>query len=256
MKPHRILILGGTSEARQLAERLARRGDLDVTLSLAGRTGRPAPQPVPVLSGGFGGAEGLAAHLAEKGVAILVDATHPYAARISANAAAAAAAARVPILALRRPAWQPVKGDRWIMVDGAAEAATALGEAPRRVFLALGRKEVAAFEAAPRHHYVIRSVDRIEPPLALPQAAYVVARGPFPEAGEIRLLRTHGIETIVCKNSGGPATYAKLAAARSLGIPVIMLKRPALAEVPAASDVDGLVRMFDHLIVPAEKRGV
>jgi precorrin-6A/cobalt-precorrin-6A reductase len=256
MNRHRILILGGTSEARQLAERLAARGDLDVTLSLAGRTGRPAPQPVPVRIGGFGGAEGLAAHLVGHRVAILVDATHPYAARISANAAAAAAAACIPILALRRPAWQPVEGDRWVMVESAAEAAKALGEAKRRVFLALGRQEVVQFEAAPRHHYLIRSIDGIEPPLSLARATYIVQRGPFEEAGELQLLSTHGIERVVCKNSGGTATYGKIAAARSLGIPVIMLRRPPLAEVPEAADVDGLMQMLDHLVAPAEKRGV
>jgi precorrin-6A/cobalt-precorrin-6A reductase len=256
MNSHRILILGGTSEARQLAGLLAARGDLDVTLSLAGRTERPAQQPVPVRTGGFGGAAGLAAYLAGHDIGVLVDATHPYAARISANAAAAARTARVPIVALRRPAWQRRPGDRWIMVDNAAEAVTVLGEEPRRVFLALGRQEVAAFETAPQHHYLIRSVDRIEPPLELPMADYMVARGPFREAGELQLLRAHGIDRIVCKNSGGAATYAKLAAAHRLGIPVIMLKRPALPDVPAASDVQGLVRMLDHLIDPAEKRGV
>ncbi|MCC2687781.1 MAG: cobalt-precorrin-6X reductase, partial [Rhizobiaceae bacterium] len=175
---------------------------------------------VPVRTGGFGGAAGLAAYLAGHDIGVLVDATHPSAARISANAAAAARTARVPIVALRRPAWQRRAGDRWIMVDNAAEAATALGEVPRRVFLALGRQEVAAFQTAPQHRYA------------------------------------HGIDRIVCKNSGGAATYAKLAAAHRLGIPVIMLKRPALPDVPAASDVQGLVRMLDHLIDPAEKRGV
>lgn len=256
MDSHRILILGGTSDARQLAGRLAARGEFDVTLSLAGRTANPAPQPVPVRTGGFGGAAGLTAHLAGHRIGLLVDATHPYAARISANAVAAAAAAGIPLLALRRPAWQQARGDRWIGVESVAGAVRALGEAPRCVFLALGRQEVAAFEAAPQHRYLVRSVDPVVPPLTLPGATFVVARGPFAETGDRELLEAHGIDTIVCKNSGGAATYGKIAAARSLGIPVIMIERPALPEVPSAADIDELVQMIDHLVDPVEKRGV
>jgi precorrin-6A/cobalt-precorrin-6A reductase len=257
MDLYRILILGGTSEARQLAGRLAaREKDLEVTLSLAGRTVRAAPQPVPVRTGGFGGAAGLAAYLAGERIDLLIDATHPYAARISENAAAAAAASGVPILALRRPAWRQASGDRWIGVASVADAVRALGQAPRRVFLALGRNEVAVFEAAPQHRYIVRSVDPVEPKLALPGAIYLVARGPFPEAGERELLEAHGIDTIVCKNSGGSATRGKIAAARDLGIEVVMIERPKLPDVPAATDVDELVRMIDHLIEPVEKRGV
>ncbi|TIL55242.1 MAG: cobalt-precorrin-6A reductase, partial [Mesorhizobium sp.] len=124
------------TEARQLAGRLAARADLSVTLSLAGRTESPVAQGVPVRVGGFGGAQGLAAYLKETGTALLVDATHPYAARITANAAEAARQVGVPILALRRPGWEPVAGDSWTLVDSVAESATALGTAPRRVFLA------------------------------------------------------------------------------------------------------------------------
>ena len=147
----RILILGGTTEARRLAEGLARRHDLAVTLSLAGRTAHPVAQPVPVRIGGFGGAQGLADYLAAERIDALIDATHPYAAIIAANAARAAGAAGVPLLGLRRPPWMAVAGDRWIEVDDVAAAVRALGEAPRRVFLALGRNEIAAFETAPQH---------------------------------------------------------------------------------------------------------
>lgn len=241
MMRHPVLILGGTTEARQLAERFSARGDLDVTLSLAGRTRAPAAQPVPVRVGGFGGAEGLATHLREKRVALLIDATHPYAAQISRNAAEAARMTGTPILALRRPPWVRDAGDRWREVDTVAEAVAALGERPRRVFLALGRQEVGPFEAAPRHRYLIRSVDPIEPPLAVAETRYITARGPFGEAEERALLAAERIDAIVAKNSGGAATYGKIAAARSLGIEVVLIRRPGLPDVPAAETVDEAV---------------
>ncbi|WP_378950219.1 cobalt-precorrin-6A reductase [Mesorhizobium sp. ANAO-SY3R2] len=253
---HRILILGGTTEARQLAAKLAVRADLDITLSMAGRTENPVEQPVPVRVGGFGGAEGLADWLGEKKIDLLIDATHPYAARISANAAEAARISGVPILALRRPAWEPVAGDNWTLVDDADEAVAALGANPRRVFLALGRQEVAAFATAPQHAYVIRSVDPIEPPLGVPDAAYILSRGPFAEADERALLEAQKIDAIVSKNSGGQATYGKIAAARELGIAVILFRRPELPDVPSAPTVAALLAMVDHQLAPAEKRGV
>ncbi|WP_434723272.1 cobalt-precorrin-6A reductase [Mesorhizobium sp. RIZ17] len=253
---HRILILGGTTEARQLAGKLARREDLSVTLSLAGRTESPVAQGVPVRVGGFGGVEGLAAHLRQEHIDLLIDATHPYAARISANAAEAAREAGVPILALRRPGWEPVAGDRWTLVDNVTEAASALGTAPRRVFLAIGRQEACAFEAAPQHRYLIRSVDPVEPKLAVPDALYLLARGPFPEADERALLEKYGIDAVVAKNSGGEATYGKIAAARALGIEVVMVRRPALPDMPSAETVDALAAKVDHLFGPVAERGV
>ncbi|NUS21778.1 MAG: cobalt-precorrin-6A reductase [Mesorhizobium sp.] len=253
---HRILILGGTTEARQLAGKLARREGFAVTLSLAGRTESPVAQGVPVRVGGFGGANGLAAYLSQKHVDLLIDATHPYAARISANAAEAARQSSVPILALRRPGWEPVAGDRWTVVDNVPEAARALGAAPRRVFLAIGRQEAGAFEAAPQHRYLIRSVDPVEPKLAVPDALYLLARGPFPEVEERALLERYGIDVIVSKNSGGDATYGKIAAARALGIEVVMIRRPALPDVPSAETVDALAAMVDHLFDPVAERGV
>jgi precorrin-6A/cobalt-precorrin-6A reductase len=251
-----ILILGGTTEARQLAGKLAGRGDLAVVLSLAGRTARPAAQPVPVRVGGFGGAEGLAAHLAAERVDILVDATHPYAAVIAANAAEAARRTGVPLLALRRPPWVAAPGDRWTEVDGVAAAVRALGSAPRRVLLAIGRKEVGAFTAAPQHDYLVRSVDPVVPPLAVPHASAIVARGPFAEADERALLAQHRIDCVVAKNSGGDATYGKIAAARALGVEVIMLRRPALPAVAAAGSVAEAVAWLDHALSSGAARGV
>jgi precorrin-6A/cobalt-precorrin-6A reductase len=251
-----ILILGGTSEARQLAGRLAGRSDLKVTLSLAGRTAQPAAQPVPVRVGGFGGTEGLAAYLTAQGIDVLVDATHPYAATIATHAADAVATAKIPILALRRPAWIAVEGDRWTEVENVEGAVRALGARARRVFLAIGRKEVGAFAAAPQHDYLIRSVDPVEPPLDVPYATYLVARGPFPEEDERALLTQHRIEFVVAKNSGGNATYGKIAAARALGVGVIILRRPALPEVPAVDTVQGAVTWLDHAPASGAERGV
>lgn len=253
---HRILILGGTTEARQLAEKLAARADIALTLSLAGRTENPVAQGVPTRVGGFGGADGLAAYLRKTRIEVLVDATHPYAAQISANAAEAAANTGVPIVALRRPAWEPAEGDRWTLVDSVASAVTALAAAPRRVFLALGRQEVAAFEAAPQHHYLIRSVDPVEPRLAVPDATYLLARGPFREADERALLLEHRIDVVVSKNSGGEATYGKIAAARALGVEVVMIRRPTLPDVASAETVEALAAMVDHFLGPAAERGV
>ena len=252
----RILILGGTTEARGLAERLAGRSDLAVTLSLAGRTANPAAQAVPVRVGGFGGAEGLAAYLAAERIDGLIDATHPHAAIIAANAARAAQTARVPLLALRRPPWVAVAGDRWREVADARAAAQALGDAPRRVFLALGRNDIAPFVEVPQHHYLVRSVDPVEPPLRVPHASYVIGRGPFGQADDQALLTAHRIEIVVCKSSGGNATYGKIVAARRLGLEVIMLRRPALPAVPAVETIEDAVAWIDHALVPCADREV
>lgn len=249
----RILVLGGTAEARQLAGRLTLRGE--VTLSLAGRTASPVEQGVPVRVGGFGSVEGLAAYLKDHRIDLLVDATHPYAARISANAAEAARLAGVQAIALHRPAWEHVPGDRWTTVEDAAEAAELLGEQPRKVFLALGRQELAPFEDAPQHSYLIRSVDPVQPPLAVPDATYILARGPFTEEDDRALLETHGIDVVVAKNSGGPATYGKIAAARALGIEVFLIRRPPLPALPCGTSVEDVLHLADHALT-VEKRGV
>jgi precorrin-6A/cobalt-precorrin-6A reductase len=252
----RILILGGTAEARGLAQRLAARSDLAVTLSLAGRTATPAAQPVPVRVGGFGGTSGLANYLSAERIDALVDATHPYAAIISANVARAAETSGIPLLALRRAPWTPVAGDRWIEVADIPAAVAALGEAPRRVFLALGRKELASFAAAPQHRYLVRSVDPVDPPLAVPHASYITARGPFAEADERALLAAHDIEVVVAKNGGGSATYGKIAAARELGVPVIMPLRPLLPTVMAVETIEDALAWLDHVRARCADRGV
>jgi precorrin-6A/cobalt-precorrin-6A reductase len=254
----RILILGGTTQARRLAERLADRSDLAVTLSLAGRTAHPATLPVPVRSGGFGGPDGLALYIKSERVDALVDATHPYASRMAANAARAAAMSGVAFMALKRPPWIAVAGDRWIEVADLRAAAAAPGTASRRVFLALGRNELAPFVDAPQHHYLVRSVDPVDPPLAVPHARYITARGPFLEADERALLREHDIEIVVAKNSGGDATYGKIAAARSLGLAVVLLARPALPSVRTVATVEAALAWIDapraaHATAPADR---
>jgi precorrin-6A/cobalt-precorrin-6A reductase len=251
-----ILILGGTTEARVLAGALAGRADLTVTLSLAGRTAKPLPQGVPTRVGGFGGVDGLIEYLRAEKIGALVDATHPFAQIISENAARAAEACGVPFLALRRPAWAKMDGDQWIEAGSVASAVAALGQAPRRVFLALGRKEIAPFTAAPQHTYLVRSVDPIDPPLAVPHAIYLTARGPFSEADDRALLERHRIDVIVAKNSGGDASYGKIAAARAMRLPVVMLRRPSLSEAPSVETVDAVVAWLDHALTAAAVRGV
>jgi precorrin-6A/cobalt-precorrin-6A reductase len=252
----RILILGGTAEARQLAGRLAGRVGLEVTLSLAGRTATPAAQPVPVRVGGFGGADGLAKYLVGERIDALIDATHPYANVISANAVEAARRSGVPSIALRRPPWIAVAGDRWIEVSDVGEAVRAIGQTPRRVFVALGRNELAPLREAPQHYYLIRSVDPVDPPLPLPRVGYVTGRGPFGEADDHTLMTEHRIDVVVAKNSGGPATYGKIAAARVLGIDVIMLCRPRVPDGAAVETIEDAIAWLDHALTSATARGV
>ncbi|MCT7377671.1 cobalt-precorrin-6A reductase [Chelativorans salis] len=254
MDPRHVLILGGTGEARQLAEALVRKGDLRVTLSLAGRTAAPRAQAGEVRSGGFGGAEGLARYLRENSVGLLVDATHPFAARISENVARAAEEVAVPLVSLERPPWQAVDGDRWIEAESIAGAARLLGEQPHIVFLAIGRQELAPFAALPQHSYVVRSVDPVEPAAAPSNAHFILERGPFDEAAERVLFEKNGVEVIVAKNSGGKATYGKIAAARMLGLPVIMVCRPRPPTGDAVATVEEAMGRIRHLVrLPAER---
>ncbi len=251
----KILLLGGTTEASALARLLAGDDRFDALLSLAGRTRHPAAAALPTRVGGFGGVDGLTAYLMERRVDCLVDATHPYAAQISANAARASVAAGVPLLGLRRPAWPRLEGDLWQEVPDAKGAVAALGEQPRRVFLAMGRLELPAFAAAPQHHYLIRSVD---PPgrLELPNTEVITARGPFEAAAEEALLRDHAIEVLVCKNSGGSATYGKIEAARKLRIPVIMLARPELPGVESVESAEAALAWLTAAHEALARRGV
>ena len=221
-----VLILGGTTEASAIARALADDARFRPVLSLAGRTRAPVTPPVPWRVGGFGGADGLASYLRAEGIQALIDATHPFAARISQNATEAASTAAVPHVAVLRPAWTARPGDRWTEAPGMAAAVDALGRQHRRVLLTVGQQELAPFRLAPWHRYLIRSVEPPDPALLPPAARCIAARGPFLEDRERGLLKQENIDVIVTKNSGGVATAAKLAAARALGIEVVMVARP------------------------------
>ena len=235
----RVLILGGTHEAFQLAEQLAAQGGVDFVSSLAGRTREPRLPKGQVRTGGFGGAEGLADYLRAERITHLVNATHPFAAQISANAVAAAAAAGIPLLRLLRPAWTVRQDDRWVAARHAAEAAELCRREGGRIFLTLGSGELEAFTEIHNAHFLVRMVDA---PERLPLRDYrvITARGPFSLQDELRLLAEHHIGLIVAKNSGGEATYAKIEAARRMGLPVIMIARPPIALDPRSPAVAGV----------------
>jgi precorrin-6A/cobalt-precorrin-6A reductase len=218
----KVLVLGGTTEGRLLAAALAERPSFSVISSLAGRVREPVPLPGDVRVGGFGGASGLARFLTDARIDTVVDATHPFAATISAHALSACARVGVPLLVLRRPAWAPVPGDNWIHVPSLAAAASAVASFDR-VFLTTGRQSLGSF-ASCSSWFLVRTV---EPPSGSvpPRMRLILDRGPFTLEGEVSLLRSHSIDVVVTKNSGGPAP--KLAAARSLGRPVIMVDRPS-----------------------------
>lgn len=243
----RVLILGGTTEATALARLLSGHQAIEATVSLAGRTKRPVLPPLPTRIGGFGGVDGLVAHLVETGVQAVVDATHPFADQISANAAAACGRAGVPLLVLTRKPWTPDDGDRWIGVPSMEAAAEALRPLGDRVFLTIGRQEVAAFEAVPDKTYLIRAVDPPEPAPRL-RHTLILDRGPFTLAGERALLEEHRIDVIVSKNSGGSATEAKLEAARQKGVPVVMVERPPGNGVPEVHDAPAALRWLEGLL--------
>ncbi len=246
----RVLLLGGASEARQLAARVAAEPRLDAVLSLAGRTSAPLAQALPTRVGGFGGAAGLADYLAREGVARVIDATHPFAARISENARAACHIAGVPLARLHRAPWTRAEGDRWIEVADNDAAARALGAAPRRVFLTIGRLGVGAFRAAPQHFYVIRSIEPPAPQDLPPRCAVILARGPFEVEEEIALTQAQSIDALVTKNSGGPLTYAKIEAARALGLEVVIVAPPAAGDVACVEDVDAALAFLTEGLAP------
>ncbi|MFG1685750.1 cobalt-precorrin-6A reductase [Nonomuraea sp. NPDC049269] len=224
----RILILGGTAEARALAAELAADPGVRVVSSLAGRVTNPRLPVGEVREGGFGGPEGLAAWLVAEGVDAVVDATHPFAARMTASAAVASASTGVPLLVLRRPGWQEEPGDAWQRVGSLRAAADLLPE-PARVFLTTGRRSLPVFSGLAGVWLLARSVDPPEPPV--PANVHVLLdRGPYTVEGELALIREHRLDVLVTKDSGGQLTTAKLTAARRLGLPVIMVNRPPLPE--------------------------
>jgi precorrin-6A/cobalt-precorrin-6A reductase len=231
----KVLLLGGTAEARRLAEALSAEG-VDVLSSLAGRTVDPVLPPGEVRIGGFGGAEGLADWLRAHPVRALVDATHPFAAAMTDHAAQAAAATGTPVLRLQRPGWREQPGDDWRRVDS-LEAAAAAVAGFAHVFLTTGRTGLGAF-AGLTQEVLVRTVDPPEPPLP-PRTTVVLERGPFTVGDELALMREHAVDVVVTKDSGSRLTEAKLAAARELGIPVVVVRRPPLpAGMPVVETVE------------------
>ncbi|GAA2063485.1 cobalt-precorrin-6A reductase [Streptomyces albiaxialis] len=233
-----VLILGGTTEARRVAELLHPAPGLRLTSSLAGRVASPRLPPGEVRVGGFGGSGGLAGWLREQRVDALIDATHPFAGTISFHAAEAAAMAHVPLLALRRPGWVPGEGDDWHDAGSLEEAARVLPMLGHRVFLTTGRMGLAVFSGLETPWFLVRSVEPPEGPCP-PRMEVLLDRGPFTLDGERELLRRHRIDVVVTKDSGGTATAPKLTAAREAGLPVVVVRRPSAPEgVPVVRDPD------------------
>ncbi len=241
----RILLLGGTTEARKLAERLADDTRFDVLVSLAGRTQSPKPSPVPVRTGGFGSHAGLAAFLREHPFDVIVDATHPFAAQMSANAVHAAKDVGVPLVRLERAPWMQGPRDVWQGVASLEEAVDALANVPQNVFLGVGRQSLVPFAAKPQHHYVIRVIDPPDVPAAMVQHEIITGLGPFRIEDDIALFRDKRIDVVVTKNSGGTATASKIVAARELGLPVIIVERPQL---PASEDYAARTEMVEDVV--------
>lgn len=239
----RLLVLGGSTEASELIRAIDARGSgIEVVLSYAGRTAtrNPPPKGVEVRVGGFGGIAGLEGHLRADGISAMIDATHPFAARMPFHAAAACRTAEVPLLRIVRPAWAPEPADHWIHVPAVDDAACAVQHLRAgRVLLTIGRQELRSF-AGCDVDFVVRSIDPPEPGV-LPGATMLLARAPFTLEGELDVLREQRIDLIVSKNAGGGATRAKLDAARQLGIPVVMIARPP------APPVDTVERVEDAL---------
>lgn len=251
----RVLILGGTTEASALARLLAGDRRFETTLSLAGRTSAPLAQPVATRTGGFGGVDGQVRYLRDHAIDAVIDATHPYAAQISANAVAASTEAGVALASLVRAPWQRQQGDLWQDVASSQAAAARLGNAPRRVFLSLGRQDLHLFAAAPQHHYVARLIEPPQQTELPPDLVLLRQRGPFDLGGERRLLLDERIDVIVAKNSGGEATYPKIAAARALSLPVVMIARPDKPAGHVVTSAGAAVEWLVHARAPS-RRGV
>jgi precorrin-6A/cobalt-precorrin-6A reductase len=256
----RVLILGGTTEASELTRLLAADPRFETTLSLAGRTANPKTQPVQTRIGGFGGSDGLAAWLQREKIDVVVDATHPYADQISSNAVTACTRLAIPLASIARAAWQPRPDDKWLTVASAEAAADALGPEPRRVFLSLGRQELSAFATRPYHHYIARTIDPPDDVALPPDIRFLFSRGPFDTPAETALLAHETIDVLVSKNSGGTATYAKIEAARELGIPVVMIARPHKPSGHAVQNAEAAVtwlgQQLAHRATSCSARGV
>jgi precorrin-6A/cobalt-precorrin-6A reductase len=254
-EPRHLLILGGTGQARALAESATAQfaPSLRVTTSLAGRTLSPARLAGEVRRGGFGGAAGLADYLRATQIDFVIDATHPFAARISSTAQEACAALGIPLLTLARAAWVKEAGDHWIEAADAAEAAAQLPGLGRRAFLTIGHRDIAAFAGVGGVHFLVRLVDPPAGPLPLQAYDLVIGRGPFTIADERLIMEQHAIDVLVSKASGGASTAAKLAAARALRIPVIMLRRPPQEARASVDRVEDALAWIERRLLQSQE---
>ena len=241
----RALILGGTGDANRLADAFVR-AKIDAIYSYAGRTQIPLGHSLPTRIGGFGGTQGLADFIRAERITHVIDATHPFAAEMSRHAVEACEASGVPLVALERAPWKRAAGDNWIEIADIAGAVAALPEARAHVFLAIGRQHIAPFAAKPQHAYLLRFVDAPDSVLPLPGAEVIVSRGPFTLDDDCALMRSRGVEILVTRNSGGHGARAKIDAARELGLPVIMIARPALAERRRVETVEDVLAWLAH----------
>ena len=248
-RPHspRVLILGGTSEASELATQLAARADLTVISSFAGRVSQPRLPAGIVRVGGFGGVTGLISYLVGENIEVVIDATHPFASKISGNAELACKTLSVPLIALERPPWEPKEHDCWCAVPDVQAAASMANYKGNRVFLSIGRQELGAFSNCEDAWFLVRAIDA--PSETLPaNSKLILERGPFHFKAELQMLRSESISLIVSKNSGGTATYSKIEAARALRIPVIMIDRPRKHNVPTVPQADDVLQRLAQLL--------
>jgi precorrin-6A/cobalt-precorrin-6A reductase len=243
----RVLILGGTSEALELAAHLATKTDLTVISSLAGRVRRPRLPAGIVRVGGFGGIDGLISYLVDENIEVVIDATHPFASKISGNAELACNTLGIPLMALERPPWEPKEHDCWCAVPDVQTAASMVNHKCNRVFLSIGRQELGAFSNCEDAWFLVRAID--EPNEKLPaNSKLILQRGPFHLNDELQMLRSESISLIVSKNSGGTATYSKIQAARALRIPVVMIDRPRKHNLPTLARPDDVLQKLAEFL--------
>ena len=232
----KLLLMAGSGEARQLAGHLARMPGVEAVASLAGATRDPARLPIASRRGGFGGEAEHEKFILDNGFDAILDATHPFAHRIKARSATIAARLGLPILHLIRPPWRPGPGDDWTEVESGREAALHIPPGAT-VFLATGRGTLNQFETLSGRRLISRQIDPPGAPFPWPGGAYLVGRPPFSVADEVALFKRLGVDWLVVKNAGGQAPRSKLVAARRLGLPVMLLARPAPPEGPVVQSV-------------------
>ncbi|MGG7646259.1 cobalt-precorrin-6A reductase [Rhodovulum sp. YNF3179] len=245
----RLLLLAGSGEARALASALAGDPRLAVIASLSGAARARAPLPVPTRSGGFGGRAGFERFLDAERIGAILDATHPFARRISARSAAVAAARGLPHLLVLRPEWAPGPGDDWVFVDREEEAAAHIPDGAT-VFLTTGRQGMEGFANLHGRHLIFRQIGRAEAPFPWPNGEFLVSHPPIGVADEIALFRARGVDVLVLRNAGGVENRAKLVAARALGIRVVMLRRPPPPDCTRVETVADALDWVDGLVTP------